>query len=110
MRTTFIPAITFGLSSGGGIRVALSGDIETVPLHIRFFWYFNIFLCFGFKRKCFSVGFGKVCIPIPFIKWCGEKQGTIFAWGLPPIRKRLFYIESGPYDTTPPQRGSISVA
>jgi len=107
VRTTFVPQITFGLTADGAIRVCLTGDIETIPLEIKFYWFFNIFLCISFRKKCFSVGFGRICIPIPYIKWCGEKSGNFYKWGLSPIRKRLFHICTGAYDRSPPQRGSI---
>lgn len=92
-------------------------------------------LCFGFNRRCFSVGFtyvgtdtscfllpilthaaircthhSEVCVPVPYPILCGPQDLILFKWGFPALTIRIFSICTPPIDTTPPLPGTIEAA
>lgn len=93
--TAFVPVLTFGLDTAGGLRAAFEMRLVLQPFAITFFAFVQFFgfnfISFSFCLKWY--GF----IPVP--KWCSQKRFVIYsAWKEGDRRERGVRLSGGVYE------------
>jgi hypothetical protein len=109
LTTALIPTLSFGLDTGGGFRAALQMTLAMRPFSIEVSAGVRFFAFDFIKRKvCLKwIKLAFIRIPIPW--FCPRTSIVLFRLKGPLLKLLLFKVATGPYDVTPPKKGSVTL-